>query len=161
MPSTLEIFDNLVESYSKHPDQGLKLCKKKLQKDPNSSTYLVSTSHVTIIIRSWSNGEQLAQASFLSDLGRPQDALASCDAVKASPKDPLEPGIILSLQNIVRDSQEELCIFTGVAGPRLSAFWKDALDQCPKQWLKETRSEMLSSALRTGYWDIAQQVCQS
>jgi hypothetical protein len=104
------------------------------------------------------NRSQLAQASFLLNLGRPQDALTSCDAIKTSPKDPLEPGIILSLQNIVRDCQEELGTFTGVAGPRLSALWKDALDQCPKQWLKETRSEMLSSALRTGYGDIAQQV---
>jgi hypothetical protein len=70
----------------------------------------------------------------------------------------LEPGIIISLQNIVRDCQEELGTFTGIGGPRLSAFWKDALDNCPKSWLKETRSEMLSSAVRSGYWDTAQQL---
>jgi hypothetical protein len=44
MPSKVEQFDNLVESYARNPDQGLKFCKKKLQKDPSNSTYLVSTS---------------------------------------------------------------------------------------------------------------------
>ncbi|KIW01641.1 uncharacterized protein PV09_06827 [Verruconis gallopava] len=140
MPSKIEVFDNLVESYSRTPEQGLKYCKKKLQRDPSNIIHL------------------LAQASFLRDIGRPQDALASCDAIKPSPKDPLEPGLIISLQNIVRDCQEELGNFTGVGGARLSSLWKDALDQCPKQWLKDLRGEMLSSALRNGYWDIAQQL---
>jgi hypothetical protein len=58
MPSKIEIFDGLVESYSKNPEQGLKFCKKKLQKNPNDSTHLVSIPPsqylvITLIIISW------------------------------------------------------------------------------------------------------------
>jgi hypothetical protein len=63
------------------------------------------------------------------------------------------------LQNVLRDCQEELGTFTGVGGARLAALWKDALDQCPKQFLKDMQAEMLNASLRNGYWDIAQQVC--
>jgi hypothetical protein len=41
MPSKYEQFEALASSYEKHPDQGLKACKKKLQRDPSNVICLV------------------------------------------------------------------------------------------------------------------------
>jgi hypothetical protein len=34
-------YEDLASGYEKHPDQGLKTCKKKLQRDPKNVVYLV------------------------------------------------------------------------------------------------------------------------
>jgi hypothetical protein len=44
MPSKYEQYEALASSYEKHPDQGLKACKKKLQRDPSNIIYLVSVT---------------------------------------------------------------------------------------------------------------------
>lgn len=157
MSNAYEVWENLVKSYPKHPDQGLKLCKKKLQKDPSNQIHLVS--HRLIIWDLLLIIPQLAQAHFCLALGKFEEALASCYAIKApTSKLPLEPDIISTLQTIVAESQKALDIFTGVSGPHLSGLWKDALDHCPQAWLKEMRREMLTCALRLGYSDLAQQL---
>jgi hypothetical protein len=43
MLSKYEQYEAVASSYEKHPDQGLKACKKKLQRDPNNVIYLVSS----------------------------------------------------------------------------------------------------------------------
>jgi hypothetical protein len=42
MASKYEQFQSFTSGYEKHPEQGLKTCKKKLQKDPSNTLYLVS-----------------------------------------------------------------------------------------------------------------------
>lgn len=41
MPPKYEQYESLVDGYEKHPDQGLKATKKKLNKDPNNAVLLV------------------------------------------------------------------------------------------------------------------------
>lgn len=41
MPPKFEQYKSLVDGYEKHPDQGLKATKKKLNKDPNNAVLLV------------------------------------------------------------------------------------------------------------------------
>jgi len=41
MPPKYEQYESLVDGYEKHPDQGLKATKKKLNKDPNNIVLLV------------------------------------------------------------------------------------------------------------------------
>jgi hypothetical protein len=101
---------------------------------------------------------KLAQAHFLQRLGHEKEALASCGAIKASSKDPLQPPIIVALQDIIATCQHSLSTFTHIAGPSISNLWKDALDGSPKQFTRELQSDMLRAALNNEYWDLAQQV---
>jgi hypothetical protein len=41
MSFRLDQFQNFVDGYAKHPDQGLKACEKKLKREPNNTLYLV------------------------------------------------------------------------------------------------------------------------
>ena len=76
------------------------------------------------------------------------------------PNDPLEPALIVTVQNVIRDCQEELGTFNGVAGPKLAGLWKDSLDVAPRFMQQEIRGEMLESALRAEYWDLPPQVSE-
>ncbi|RDI80028.1 hypothetical protein Vi05172_g10050 [Venturia inaequalis] len=144
MPPTFEQYESLIDGYEKHPDQGLKATKKKLNKDPNNAVLL------------------LAQTRFLQRLGRVEEALNSCDSIcdsiKSSSKDALDIALIVEIQVIAAECQEALGTFCHVGGVKLSGLWKDALDQTPKYRIKKVYEEMYRGALSNEYWDIAQQL---
>ncbi|QDS67645.1 hypothetical protein FKW77_004638 [Venturia effusa] len=140
MPPKYEQYKSLVDGYEKHPDQGLKAVKKKLNRDPNDEVLL------------------LAQTRFLQRLGRDDEALRSCDSIKLSSKDALEVAVIVEIQDITAQCQEALGTFSHAGGAKLSSLWKDALDQTPKHRIKEVYEKMYRVALSKKHWDIAQQL---
>lgn len=166
MPPKYEQYESLVDGYEKHPDQGLKATKKKLNKDPNNAVLLVC-----LIYTSWwvidfvfgtDQSVKLAQTRFLQRLGRDEEALNSCDSIcdsiKSSSKDALEIAVIVEIQDITAECQEALGKFSHVGGAKLSGLWKDALDQTPKHRIKKVYEEMYRVALSNEHWDIAQQL---
>lgn len=118
-----------------------------------------STTNITFGLTRY----QLAQAHFLQRLAREKEALATCTAIKGSPKEPLSPEFIVAVQDIIATCEHALSTFTYLGGTNLSTLWKDTLDQSPggpgaNGWKKETYSDMLRSALNNEYWDLALQV---
>ena len=80
------------------------------------------------------------------------------ETVQPPKYDALEPPLLVTLQNLVRDCQEVLGTANGVAGPRLAGMWKDVLDLAPKFMQNDIRGEMLSCAVTAEYWDLPPQV---
>jgi hypothetical protein len=157
MTSKYDQLESFTSGYEKHPEQGLKTCKKRLQKDPNNTLYLVSLSHsktrTSRLIK-----EKLAQARFLNRLERHQEALESCQAIKFASNELPEAFIIPEIQEITASCQHALATFNFTAGPKISALWKDALDKSKGREGREMRAHMFRAAWRDEFWDLAQQV---
>ncbi|KAF2405319.1 hypothetical protein EJ06DRAFT_525845 [Trichodelitschia bisporula] len=138
-PPAVDQVNDLVKSYEKHPEQGLKAIKKRLAKDARNPVLLI------------------AQAKLLLRLGRPDDALTSLQQIVPTkpPAEPIDVQLVAEVMGTMVQAERDHGTYKHIAGPHVWALWADILDRRPKT--RDVRNSIVSMAAEDGYWDVAQQ----